>query len=374
MLGAQYRVYFDGEVASRDILNRIETITVRQDLDAVWEAEVEIPICASPDGKWADADERFMKALKRLRIDIKVGDGEFVAIFEGPLVGFDSHMSSQPGQSSIHLRGFDDSILLTRARPNDKSWAKKTASDIVKDIYSGLEGIDGTNTSLIEATNESIGDRSEVMLRSNLFDMLIELADLTERLVYILPGSEPKKCIGAFKSRSKNDSKLPPLILLGPERNIEAFEVSSDTIVASTIFAATLNVSDKTIVERNASYTDEDLLGDDPPIDPKKAGEQLLDPYAASTPYVVDAATGKRSDLAHVLRGHGRVRSGCYSGVLLPDLRVGIGGATEKQRGSYYIRSVTHTLTRSEYTQDFEVEREGIAPSKMTPGSLPELF
>ena len=94
MLSAEYRVYFDGEPAPRATLDRIETIVVRQDLETVWDADLEIPICADAAGNWADADEAFMKTFKRLRIEVKVGDGGFVPLFEGPLVGFDSRMTS----------------------------------------------------------------------------------------------------------------------------------------------------------------------------------------------------------------------------------------------------------------------------------------
>src|SRR5262245_40312437 len=117
------------------MLNRIEAVTVRQDLDSIWEAEVEIPICASSDGKWADADEKFMKAFKRLRIEVKVGAGKFVPLFEGPLVGYDGRQSSQPSQSVIHLRALDDSILLTRKRSDSKNWQGKKVSEVVKQIY-----------------------------------------------------------------------------------------------------------------------------------------------------------------------------------------------------------------------------------------------
>src|SRR5262249_21755114 len=150
-------------------------------------------------------------------------------------------------------------------------------------------------------------------------------------------------------------STLPPLVLLGRDRNIDAFEVSSDSVLASTVVGSTLKIGDKTVVERTAQYRDENLLGDEPPIDPKDAGEYAVQPHTASTPYLVDAVTGKRSELAHVLRAHGRVRSGCYAGVLSPDSRVTVAGTTEALSGSYYVLAVTHTLTRSEYTQDFEV-------------------
>jgi len=302
-----------------------------------------------------------------------VGDEGFVPLFEGPVIGFDSRMTSEPGQSSIHLRALDDTILLRRKKADAKSWPGKKVSEVVKAIFHELDSVD-QQALRIEETKEAVDDRTEIMARGNLFDTLIELADLTRRIVYLAPGPEPNKCIAAFKARSDKKSVLPALVLLGRDRNIDAFEVSSDSILASTVVGSALKIDDKAVLERTAQYRDENLMGDDPAIDPKDAADFVIDPYTASTPYVVDAITGKRSDLAHVLRAHGRVRVGCYAGVLSPDMLVPVSGTSKKLAGSYFILAVTHTLTRSEYTQDFEVERAGVSQPETRSGGIPVLF
>ena len=59
---------------------------------------------------------------------------------------------------------------------------------------------------------------------------------------------------------------------------------------------------------------------------------------------------------------------------LIGDTLVPIDGTSDRLRGSYYIRAVTHTLTRSEYVQDFQVERPGVQPPPAKAGSAPPLI
>src|SRR6266581_3026626 len=100
MSTSEFRVYFDGTAATKAQLDQIDTISVEQQLDMAWEARLEIPIRTTDDGRWTGADQSFASAFARIRVAIRIGDGSFVPLIDGPVVGTDLRMSSQPGQSS----------------------------------------------------------------------------------------------------------------------------------------------------------------------------------------------------------------------------------------------------------------------------------
>jgi hypothetical protein len=59
------------------------------------------------------------------------------------------------------------------------------------------------------------------------------------------------------------------------------------------------------------------------------------------------------------VRGEGEVDSVRYGGVLRARKLVGVRGVGFSYDGNYYVRRVTHSITRGEYTQKFSISREG---------------
>src|SRR6185369_3248784 len=114
MGAVEYKMFFDGTAATVEQLDKIDEISVDQAIDKAWEARIKIPVCVNNDGKWEGEDEAWMKAFTRLRVEVNAGDGKFVPLIDGPIVGFDSARSAQPGRSDVTVVVHDDSALLNR--------------------------------------------------------------------------------------------------------------------------------------------------------------------------------------------------------------------------------------------------------------------
>jgi phage protein D len=67
--------------------------------------------------------------------------------------------------------------------------------------------------------------------------------------------------------------------------------------------------------------------------------------------------------------GQGTVQTARYGGVLRARSLVGVRGAGLDYDGFYYVRSVTHNITRSSYSQSFGLSREGTGT--LTPVVVP---
>ena len=84
MAKAEYRVYFDSAPATAEQLARFTEIRIDQGIGVAAEAELDFPIGTSDAGIWSGIEEDFAQPFSRLRIEVKVADGDFVPLIDGP--------------------------------------------------------------------------------------------------------------------------------------------------------------------------------------------------------------------------------------------------------------------------------------------------
>jgi phage protein D len=87
---------------------------------------------------------------------------------------------------------------------------------------------------------------------------------------------------------------------------------------------------------------------------------QLLRDTANENPArAATAALARVSRAPEAVTGDGELESARYGGVLRARRLVGVRGAGYSYDGLYYVRRVTHTITRGDYRQGFSISREG---------------
>jgi phage protein D len=79
------------------------------------------------------------------------------------------------------------------------------------------------------------------------------------------------------------------------------------------------------------------------------------------------AVTDASSD--SVLSANGTLDALRYGGLLKPRGLVGLRGAGFTYDGSYYVKSVTHSISRGDYKQRFTITRDGLG--SLTPAVIP---
>ncbi len=110
-----FRLFFSNKPAPRRELDRVEEITVEQEMGMAWEARIKFNIKADQRGVWSGGiDKPFTAPFARLRVEMKVGNASPVALIDGPVVGKNTSRSSEPGQSTLTLIARDDSVYLHR--------------------------------------------------------------------------------------------------------------------------------------------------------------------------------------------------------------------------------------------------------------------
>jgi hypothetical protein len=352
----RYRLYLDNAPATREQLDQIDEISVQQTVDTVWEARLLIPIFTDDRGVWSGADTTFAASFGRVRVEIDAGDGVFVPLIDGPIVGSDQAMSAEPGQSTRTAIVQDDSVYLNRADRVFR-FEQKLDHEIAAQIYGDAEQI--AETDIDTSTKPPADDIPlDEVQRGTEMQVLRRLASRQGMHAYVLPGPEPGTSIGAFKPFPTEPDGLPPLILLGGERNVQTFTVREDAQGPATVSAQSLSITDKTVTRATANVRDVELLGEEAAAASlKDEAKRILPPGSDGAVDANAAVKAAAQKLSYAFEAGGSVSSECYGAALIPYRVVTLKGVNDKLSGDYVIKSVNHRLTRSAYEQSFSLLR-----------------
>jgi len=349
----EFRMFFKNKPATREQLDSVEEIIVEQEVDMAWEARIKIPVCVDEKGYWTGVDKDFMSPFSQTRVEIKIGKNPFVALIDGPIVEIDNPMDSTPGKSFITLVVQDDSTYLNRD-DSIRIFVFKSDHEIAKQLFQDTDHIASTD---IEKTLPLVGDIPPVEIQHGTqMQILRKLAKRQGMHAYVLPGDSPGKSIGCFKSFPIRTDGLPSLVLLGPNRNLDKINPKNDAQSPSTFKASTINIIDKKIITATSRFSDIELLGEEPGFeDELKTSSRFLSHYQCNPVDLERAVAAEAYNSSFSFEATGRVLDLSYSGVLLPYRVVTIEGVNNRLSGNYLISKVTHTLTRSTYSQSFTV-------------------
>ncbi len=366
MQQAEFRLFFDGDAASRQQLDRIESIEVEQEMEKAWEAAITIPVCLDDNGNWSGDDERFMEAFSCIRIELKPRDGQFQPLIDGPIIGYDTNRSSEPGQSHIKLLVHDDSVHLNRNA--DVETLEGPDSDIARRIFGEYSEV--ISSTRIDATpSSSERDGAEAVRRGTHMELLRILAQRNDKVACVLPGNRPGESIGCFlETPFEAGGDLPQLVLHGPEANIVTFNAQLDAQRPSTVSASELSIDDKTVTTRQSRYRDVELVGEAPPIEEEdQLGTDLLRPGTSGGADLDQRVRAETRRLSRAYDASGSVRGGCYRGVLTPYRRIVVCLGRTSTSSAYIVHKVTHKIDRSSYRQEFGLTSDSQSSTTASP-------
>ncbi len=355
MAETKFRLFYNNKPASQEQLDRIEQITVEQEVDVAWEARIEILICLDSKGEWVGEDAEVVKSFARVRVEINNDGKTFVPLIDGPVVKHSLKISSQPGQSTITLVVRDDSIYLNRQDVNEK-FEGMTDDRIIIRLFEDCEEIDNYEVESTPAAQTGLA--YDQVQSETPIHIMRRLGRRHNKHVYVLPGANPGESIGCFKAFPTTPDGLPKLVLLGSESNLESFEVNKNAEKPLSVTAASIDVTNKNVISATANFQDEEMLGDDPALESDmEAGTRILHPWRVGSDYLEAAVASEAGRSAYAHDGSGKVRFGCYPGVLQPYRVVTIKAGKIKNSGDYILTKVTHTVNRSSYEQAFQCKR-----------------
>jgi len=364
-----YRLFFNNIIATREQLDLVDEITVEQEIDMAWEAKINILIATDDRGNWSAEDEEFLTKFTQVRVEIQLRNGAFVPLIDGPIVESKDHISSEPGQSMKTIVVQDDSVYLNR---HDRIFHFENLLDheIVCQLFNEIDKIpcaDIEDTPAPTATS-----KPAVVQRGTAMQLLRSLARRQGKHAYVLPGEEPGQSMMCFKPFPTQTDGLPPLILLGEQRNVSEFTPTKNAQSPAKVKGYSLSITDKTITRHISDFGRLDLLGEEPTfVDEENTATQILSPQYGDAVDLDQAVAAAALESSYSTQATGSVINDTYPAILSPYRVVSVCGANPSDSGDYLIRKVTHSLTRSYYSQTFALQRN--AQSSGLSGELANL-
>jgi hypothetical protein len=289
-------------------------------------------------------------------------------LMDGIITQISLSPNDEPGASTMTVTGEDVSVMMDLEEKNRQFPVVPdyvAVTQIIKDYltYGLVPPLPPPNPQALNPYNplEEIPQKP-----ANMTDRayLQRLAEQYGFLFYITPGPAP--LVNTVHWGPPERLSIPQSALavnMGPATNVESINFRYDAMLPTQV-TSVVGKSENTVsgpsVARNivplASSRAEArrrtfLVGDDPrrtAIDAQGMVDQSFDN--------VVTATGQLDALR-------------YNGLLNPRGLVGLRGAGKTYDGLYYVKSVTHNISKGKYTQNFSLSREGTGTT--TPFVLP---
>jgi hypothetical protein len=371
MAHAEFRVYFDGTPATDAQLDLIHEIRVDQAIGMATEAELKIVLTADDTGAWSGMEESFTRPLARVRVETRIGDdGEFVALIDGPTVGQRFELGAGPGTSELTLVVQDDSVLLSREE-KVALYEGMTADAIAQQLYSEA----GLTAEVDSVPDAGSALTRYVVQRGTAMQLVRDLARSHGMFAYVKPGELPGVSTGVFKRPVLTPGDLPGLLLMGTDRNIEAFSGQFDALRPLTATAGSVSITDKKALSSSATAAALDPLGDEAVHTVVPTPSTALLARTREEMNDLDAATQAAVDLSSfAYSATAEVDAERYNTVLAPHQVIEVAGAGGYLSGNYLISRVTHQIQESTYKQKFTLRRNarsaGAGAATSSPGGI----
>jgi hypothetical protein len=368
----EFKVYYGTTPATQEQLDAIEEIVVEQEIGRAWEARIKIPIQISEDGSWAGEDDPAYAEFARVRVEARIGEGDFIPLIDGRIVDQDPGMSANPGNSMLTLTVHDDTTLLHREAGSEEFPPGSSDSDIARSLLSDA-ALGGSVE--VEETGAPSDTDSVVQRHGTPMQLLRSLMSRhRDYYAYVLPGTAPGTSDCFFKKLPEDpDPALPDLVLTGRDRNITEFNIRRMANRAARYESASLSMSDKSVAD---STSESSAV---PPAEGEAATAapssdvrvRRLPPGSGDHADPSEAAEGAALNSSFTVSASASVLPMCYGAILLPYRRLRARVSNSRYSTTYVIFKVTHTLGLSEYTQSFTVRGNAVSPQASVSASVP---
>lgn len=374
----RFRVYFDNVAATADDLLHIEEIKVEQTEDSAWEAQLVMALCLDADGHWDRQSDIRLQPRTQVRIELQIGTAPFKPLIEGPIVGVNTAMDSRPGRSNATITVHDNTAWLNLESSASVDLTLPHA-DIVRRLFTTLPPaatISPFQPDIVipggGAAPASLGDQFAQL--GTPMQKLRELARRNGCHVYALPAAEKgAPSTGCFKGDPEGDPTLPALVVLGPSRNLADVTATEDPEASAFTTLHTLRFSDQQISSYTTQQSDQTLLGPRPAA--AAPATRQASPTMTGVTEDPNAAAAARDRLRNYpVKYQGRLIPGAYSDILQPYQKVPFHGGAAAISSVLLLTKVTHRITPSMYTVEFEGRGNALADTQAVSSLLPSIF
>lgn len=359
---SQFRIYFNNTPATPERLGLFSEIRVEQGIGMAAEAQLQMAMGADANGRWNTLNEDFVAPNQRVRIEVKVGNGEFTPLIEGCVVGQRFAFSANPNESQLTLIVHDDSALLNRDE-GVEMFEQMAPHDIASQLFQSA----GLSAQVDSTQSPSDGLERVIIRRGTAMQLLRELARRHGMFVYVRPGDNPGSSVGVFAKPNLTPGNLPELLLMGGQRNVHRFDAYFDALRPLTARAVSLGIKDQNTLTSETQTSSLNSLGDETTHSLTTPARVLLARTREDQVDLDDAATAAVDFSSWAYAANAEVMADMYDGVLQPYQVLSVSGISTLA-GDYLISRVSHVFSDENYKQMFTLRRNARSGSSAMGG------
>ncbi|HEY7427560.1 MAG TPA: hypothetical protein VH682_25235 [Gemmataceae bacterium] len=299
------------------------------------------------------------RPLLPLTIRVSLGLGPPQALINAYVRDARLTPSNTPGASRLEVVGID-ALGSTMAHVQGPfSWPNCPDHVVAATIF-GKHGI-------IPAVHPTPASRTVHDTISNQRDhdstYLFQLAARNSYELYLQPDPLAGRDIGHFHPPLTNLAPQGVLSIdFGVQTNLNSFDVADDMLAPTGVSRMAVDLRTRAPISADGAESTELPMGlvpalrriDRPPLE-RPVASDAANPAEARTQALARATSSSRA-----IRATGEVDGLKYNRALLCGLPVLVRGAGGQQSGLYYVQSVTHRITRDNYTQTFSAWRNAV--------------
>lgn len=271
--------------------------------------------------------------------------------------------SNDPGASTLLVTGEDVSVMM------DLTTKKATYPNLSDAEIAAAIVAEYSEYGLIPSITPPSEDnrpspQNEPFQDGTDLTYLTALAESYGYVFYILPGPEPGTNLAYWGPRIRAGLPQPPLSMnLGPATNVDTLTFSYNALAPVTVSGGVQDRTTNQVMPVLARMIDQPVLSASTALlAQRKVRSVQLGPTSGLTYAQAQARAQAEVDNASdtTLIADGQLDTLRYGGLLMPRQLVDVRGAGMQYDGSYYVKSVTHSLQVGAYKQSFTLLRQGI--------------
>jgi hypothetical protein len=294
--------------------------------------------------------------------------------------------SEEPGASTFTVTGEDVSVMMDLEKKKDSHQAQDETT-IVRAILDGYQSFLLTPLD-VQAPRQidtpSVNEQRPSQPDMTDLEYLTELARRFGHVFYVTPGPGRGQNVAHWRPPVRSGLPQPALsVNMGPSSNVDQIGFRYDAL-APIVVRDDVQVRDgdvdtrrPVVVERsgrqplastpgvafNQGKVRQLTLGGqgrDGSAEPHRRGSMTFQQASALAQSQVDSAADT------VVSATGQLDALRYGEILAPRALVDVRGVGATHDGTYYVKSVTHTISVGAYKQRFTLRREGVGARSLT--------
>jgi hypothetical protein len=283
-------------------------------------------------------------------------------IMDGVVTRHEVQPSNEPGQSTLTLTGEDLSILMDviELRVPYPAMSDAVRINMILAKYA-LFGVTPLVIPPPVSSTDSPTDRFDTQDGTDR-EYIEALAAQSGYVFYVEPGPVPQQSIAYFGPDIRIPIPQPALFVNSDAAtNVESLSFSLDGLAKKQVIMFAFDPETKKIP---IPIPVPDINPLHPPLGARPTPPAKVK-FAPNTTRLTLSEAAKRAfgymlESADAISGSGSLNVASYGSILRSRMLVGVSGAGIAYDGMYYVDSVTHSIKRGEYKQNFQLSRDGL--------------